>query len=102
MQVNYANDKDENGYWVYRNGHKELLCVTTGTGSAGAGGYSLPRANTCFTAAVLHLARGDRVSLRDLAGDRYRVLDHPGRSFIGLVNLSACKLKAEQPSRVTA
>ncbi|KAK3927826.1 Protein eiger [Frankliniella fusca] len=95
-QVNYANDRDENGFWVYRNARKELLCaVTAAVSSASA------HANTCFTAGVLLLARGDRVSLRDLAGDRYRVLDHPGRSFIGLVNLSSCKLKQEpQASRM--
>lgn len=95
-QVNYANDKDENGFWLYRNQHKELLCAT-----AGASGQDV-RANTCFTAGVLHLLQGDRLSLKDLAGDRYRVLDHPGRSFVGMVNLSACKLKVEQAGRVAA
>lgn len=90
-QVNYANEKEENGFWVVRNGGvNELLCYVSVSSADGA-----TRANTCFTAGVLSLAKGDRLAVRDLAGGRYRVLDHSGRSFVGLVNLSTCKPKSE-------
>ena len=82
LQVHYLDDHSTNAYEVFINTEPFLRCVTSAYSEP-----SLPKANTCYTAAAAHLREGDKLFLRDIEPLRYSVLQ-PSKTFFGLVRMA--------------
>ncbi|KAM3967712.1 TNF superfamily member 12 eiger [Aphomia sociella] len=95
VQIYYL-DRHDIVSWVLHRTNPEtegrdtlLQCIQSSHSPEG-----LDRANSCFSAAALYLRAGDKLAVRNTAGDRHSIMQ-PEKSFIGLVKLA----DAEDPDQ---
>nr|6I50_A Chain A, SFRICE_029225 [Spodoptera frugiperda] len=95
VQIYYLDSHDTISWVLHRTnadieGRETLLQCAQSSYST----EPIDKPNSCFSAAALFLKAGDRLAVRNTAGDRHSLMQ-PEKSFIGLVKLA----DAEDPTQ---